>query len=107
MKKVILLALTLTLGGKFMFAQDENNLKNFRFGLKVAPALTWYKPDASSKNFAKGGSSLKLNYGLITEFRLNKVASFATGLEVAYDGGKLSVANPSSTPNFYYLSKDG
>jgi hypothetical protein len=109
MKKTLLLLLTLVFGGNFAFSQEENNLKNFRFGLKVAPALTWYKPDASSKNFNKGGSSLKLQYGLITEFRLNKVASFVTGFEVAYDGGKLTVASPSTsaTPNFYYLSKDG
>lgn len=105
MKKALLLALTLVAGAKLATAQDENDLKNFRFGLKVAPALTWYKPDASSKNFTKDGPSMKLHYGLITEFRLNKVASFATGVEVAYDGGKLAVQ--AATPNHYYLSKDG
>ena len=103
MKKVILLALALVLGGKWALAQDngENNIKNFRFGLKIAPALTWYKPD-DKKKFESGGVTAKFGYGLMAEFRLNKVASIGTGLEISYDGGKLNFLDT----NYYYLSKD-
>ncbi|MBK7183324.1 MAG: hypothetical protein IPH89_10510 [Bacteroidetes bacterium] len=36
---------------------DENEIKNFRFGLKVTPSLNWYKPDG--KIFEKNGISPK------------------------------------------------
>ncbi|HLG04449.1 MAG TPA: porin family protein [Bacteroidia bacterium] len=101
MKKELLLLLVLAFGSKFASAQDENELKNFRFGLKVAPMFTWFKPD-DPKKFESGGSRAKFGYGLMTEFRLNKVASIATGLEINYDGGKI---NPKDT-NYYFLSKD-
>lgn len=75
-------------------AQDENNLKNFRFGLNATPAIAWYKPD-NEKIYKSDGSKLKFAYGLLAEFRLNKVASFATGLNINYSGGKLSFVEDS------------
>lgn len=105
MKKVILLFLVLTLGGKWALAQDENNIKNFRFGLKATGMLTWYKPE-DKKKYESNGVTARGSYGLITEFRLNKVASIATGVQVDYDGGKLLYKTDVDT-NFYFLSKDG
>lgn len=101
MKKVILLLLALTFGGKYVIAQDENNIKNFRFGLKTAGQLTWYKPD-DKKKYTSGGVSAKGCYGLMMEFRLNKVASIAMGFQVDYFGGKLDMLDTS----YYFLSKD-
>lgn len=101
MKKVILLFLVLALGGKWAMAQEENNIKNFRFGLKATGMLTWMKPE-DKKKFSSDGVSAKGSYGLIMEFRLNKVASIATGFQVDYFGGKLNFLDTT----YYYLSKD-
>ncbi|MEO5643734.1 MAG: outer membrane beta-barrel protein [Bacteroidia bacterium] len=101
MKKVILLFLVLALSGNWAFAQEENNIKNFRFGLKATGMLSWMKPE-DKKKFSSGGVSAKGGYGLIMEFRLNKVASISTGFQVDYFGGKLNFNDTS----MYYLSKD-
>lgn len=101
MKKALFLLLSLLIGGKYAFAQDENELKNFRFGLRTGGMLTWYTPD-DKKKFTSDGVSAKGSYGLMMEFRLNKVAVIATGFQVDYDGGKLNMLDT----NFYFLSKD-
>lgn len=101
MKKVILLFLVLALSGKWAFAQEENNIKNFRFGIKATGQLSWMKPE-DKKKFSSGGVSAKGGYGLIMEFRLNKTASISTGFQVDYFGGKLNFLDTS----MYYLSKD-
>jgi len=56
--------------------------------LHATPAIAWYKPD-NEKVYESNGSKLKFAYGLLAEFRLNKVASFATGINVNYSGGTL------------------
>ncbi|MBN8702860.1 MAG: outer membrane beta-barrel protein [Bacteroidetes bacterium] len=72
------------------FAQEkENNMKNFRFGLKVTPMLAWFRPDGT-KVIESDGVKAKFGYGLMTEFRLNKNISFATGIGADYEGGKLN-----------------
>ncbi len=105
MKKALLLFLALTFGGKYVIAQDatagENDIKNFRFGLRTAGMLTWNKPE-DSKKYASNGVSAKGSYGLSAEFRLNKVASIATGFQVDYVGGKMNMLDT----NYYELSKD-
>ena len=90
------------------FAQDsgENNLKNFRFGLKAQPSVVWFKPE-DTKKYESSGARFKFAYGLMTEFRLNKVASFLTGLEINYMGGGTNYKDsthylpPDDTNNFY------
>ncbi|HTF04994.1 MAG TPA: porin family protein [Bacteroidia bacterium] len=103
MKKALILLLTLTLGASYSFAQDdENNLKNFRFGLVASPSLNWYKPEDSKKlenNGLKGGFA----WGLQMEFRLNKVASLVTGLQVSYDRGNMLLKD---TANFFYDTQE-
>lgn len=69
-------------------AQDSGS-KSFRFGLKAAPSLNWYTPE-DSKKFENAGLNFKFAWGLITEFKLAEVASFATGLQLDNDGGKLT-----------------
>lgn len=107
MKKILTITL-LVLTCNFLFAQDgENELKNIRFGLKVAPSINWLKPDG---NIIKGdGASVKFGGGLVLEFRLAKVISIQTGLEINTSGGKvkynngatLVTANSNSVSYFY------
>ena len=87
MKKLFILFAILFVS-KGLFAQEENNLKNFRFGLKVAPVFNWLRPDL--KKIDGAGASVGFKYGLITEFRLSSVASFVTGIEGSHLGGKLN-----------------
>jgi hypothetical protein len=102
MKKVLMLLFATAFSGTVAFAQEgENDLKNFRFGLKAIPMITWYKPDDAAK-FESGGAMLKFGYGLSTEFRLNKVAVIATGLQVDYDGGRINLKDTA----YYFLSRD-
>src|ERR1044072_4891992 len=106
MKKVLLLILALSIGGKYVIAQDaENDLKNFRFGLKAVGMITWFKPE-DKKKYSSGGTTAKGGYGLSLEFRLNKVASFNTGVQLDYDGGKINFLT-TADPNYYFLSRDG
>jgi hypothetical protein len=97
MKKISLFTLLFSLlfvCNSIKAQDDENNLKNFRFGLHATPAIAWYKPD-NEKIFESNGSKLKFAYGLSTEFRLNKVASFATGLNINYSGGTIDFVEDS------------
>lgn len=99
MKKILTITL-MVLMTNFLFAQDgENELKNIRFGLKVAPSINWLKPDG---NIIKGdGASVKFGGGLVLEFRLAKVISIQTGLEINTSGGKVKYNNGATliTPN--------
>lgn len=102
MKKLVLFLFVGILSSTFSFAQDtENNLKNFRFGLKIMPALTWFKPD-DTKKFENDGLRAKFGYGLSTEFRLNRVASIATGVQIDYDGGRIRLKDTA----YYFLDAD-
>lgn len=97
MKKILALAF-LFLAAKLVSAQDAADSKSFRFGLKMTPSIDWYNPD-DKKKFENGGAVLKFGYGLVTEFRLSNIVSFATGLQVDYSGGKL---NFKDTANYYF-----
>ena len=109
MKKlsILLLLFCFLSVGKTVFAQGENELKNFRFGLKAQPSLGWYKPE-EIKKYSSGGIKIKFGYGLITEFRLSKVASFQTGLEINSSGGIIEYLDstyfvPSGDTNKFYM----
>jgi hypothetical protein len=102
MKKAIFILLAFVFTAPMAFGQDgENNLKNFRFGLKAAPSFNWYRPDG--KKVTGNGAKLGFNYGLMLEFRLNDVASFATGIEGNHVGGKLAFADSAT----YLVHEDG
>ncbi|MBL0046560.1 MAG: outer membrane beta-barrel protein [Bacteroidetes bacterium] len=70
-------------------AQEDEPLKNFRFGLRVSPEISWLKP-SDVKKLDGAGAKFKLGYALMTEFRLNKVVSLATGIGFEKNGGSLS-----------------
>lgn len=102
MKKALILIFVLALGAGKAFAQDENNLKNFRFGLVAAPSLNWYKPE-DVKKMESNGIKAGFGWGLQMEFRLNKVASLVTGLQINYDRGNLHFVD---TANFLYDTQE-
>jgi hypothetical protein len=89
----------------------ENEIKNFRFGLAIMPSVNWY--DTESKILQRNGAALKFGGGLIMEFRLAKVASIQTGVNILTAGGKLiyrngGLYNPGATTiNYYYDNKVG
>lgn len=109
MKKIFTLTLA-TLITAFAFAGDENELKNFRFGLKVTPSVNWYKPDG--KIMAGNGAGVKFGGGVILEFRLAKVASLQTGIQIDMDGGKIKYnngginTNGANTVSYDYTNAD-
>lgn len=109
MKKILTIT-ALALAGNFTFAQDGNEIKNFRFGLAIDPSVNWYKPEG--KIIAKNGANVKFGGGLILEFRLAKVASFQTGLRITSEGGKVKYNNGatqdanSNIVNYLYITAD-
>jgi opacity protein-like surface antigen len=93
MKKSLVIFAVLLITFK-SFAQTD---QKFHFGLKAAPALVWFKSD--TKGLSSDGTRLGFIYGLVTEFNFGKNYAFATGLEVAYRGGKFkqSLETPGLT----------
>lgn len=101
MKKSALLPILIAMifMSRSAFAQGTDDSRLFHFGLKVAPALSWFKPN--DKKFTNDGSKLGFGYGLITEFGFSKNYAFSTGLEVLNAGGKLGF--PKSPDSTFYL----
>lgn len=90
MKKIFLFSL-LFIFIKSSYSQDEGaGLKNFRFGVKGSPTISWAKPE-DSKVFGADGARFRFGYGLVTEFKLNKVVSFNTGIEFNSYGAKFTM----------------
>lgn len=109
--KKLLTIMSIALIASTSFAQSsENELKNFRFGLKVTPSINWYKPEG--KIMSKNGVGAKFGGGLILEFRLAKVISIQTGVQIDLDGGKIKYNNGglsdpnSNTVSYYYNITD-
>jgi hypothetical protein len=94
MKKILALVAILTL---YKGASAGVNMGNFRFGLKVQPNLTWLSPE-DKKVFTSGGAKATFTYGLMVEYKLNSVASLATGFDFSSFGGRLSSVD---TQTFY------
>jgi Outer membrane protein beta-barrel domain len=94
MKKIYTLATLLLVSTLITKAADDDKtpLKNFRFGIKAVPVITWIQPD-DIKQFKNAGIKLKFNYGLTTEFKLTKTAVFATGFDFNTYGGKIEFQN--------------
>jgi hypothetical protein len=102
MKKILIVALALLFANvaNMNTAQaQENDLKNFRFGLKLAPSINWMKPD-NEKKFSSEGATLGFGWGMMMEFRLSDVASIYMGLQVDYDKGHLNFLDTT----VYYLN---
>src|SRR6187402_2330439 len=71
-------------------AWSQSSESSFRFGVKVQPALAWFRVDAPEEaNLESDGMPFGFGYGLITDFLFTDRYSFSTGIEIAYRGGKL------------------
>ena len=110
MKKIAIIS-ALAFITQLALAQDEGReAKNVRFGLKVTPSIDWYKPEG--KIMTGNGAVPKIGGGLIVEFRLAKVASLCTGVQIDLDGGKIKYHNDgiannnSNTVSYYYNNLD-
>jgi opacity protein-like surface antigen len=79
------------------------------FGLKASPSLAWLRSD--TKGYDSDGSRVGFIYGLITEFNFASRYAFATGIDIAYRGGKFKTVQEktdtttsiTSTYNLQYL----
>lgn len=89
---------------------QENEIKNFRFGLVIMPSINWYSTE--SKVIERDGVVPKFGGGLAIEFRLAKVAALATGINIVTGGGKLKYKNggeynkSASTVSYYFDEND-
>lgn len=118
MKKLLTIAL-LTLIAHSSFAQytyQDNaadgkiDLRKTRFGLMVAPNISWMKP-ASSKsndrlyNVESGGSNLGFSWGLMADYFFTSNYGIATGFQLNTTGGIINATydinnnSAPSTPN--------
>jgi len=59
----------------------------FRFGLHISPLIGWLKTDVAE--YDSDGPTINLNYGFSTEFMIASNYTFATGLDIITNGGKL------------------
>jgi hypothetical protein len=84
MKKFRLFLFVLVL---FSLTANAQNEKFFRFGLLGESGYAWLKPN--TKNLETKGGLMGLGYGMLAEFTLADNYSFASGIRVAYSGGKL------------------
>jgi hypothetical protein len=100
--KQILTITALALVTSCVFAQDDE-IKNVRFGLKVTPSVNWLKAE-NTKLQAGNGPAVKIGGGVILEFRLAKVASIQTGLQIDMDGGKVKYTNDGTNQVSYFYN---
>jgi hypothetical protein len=89
MKKYVLSSISFVMifASVSVSAQDNGSSNLFHFGLKIAPALSWFTPGETM--LAGGGPGLGFSYGLTTEFGFTKNYAFSTGLEILNANGKL------------------
>lgn len=90
-------------------SHQENEIRNFRFGLVVLPSINWYSTE--SKIIQRNGVAPKFGGGLAVEFRLAKVAAIATGMNIVTSGGKLEYVNQglydkSANSIYYYFNNN-
>ncbi len=76
-----------------LFAQQ----KPFKFGFKVAPAISWMSPDA--QDYEAGGSGFTFSWGFISDFTLMDNYYLSTGFNMSYFKGKLSYPHGHSAEN--------
>lgn len=109
MRKIFTVSL-FALATNFAFSQDDG-IRNFRFGLKVSPSINWLKPDVGNGNIiSNNGAALRYGGGLIIEYRLAKIISFQSGVQIDVSGGKTQYNNGtalnSNSVSYYYSTVD-
>lgn len=101
MKKLLILSIcSLLLSPVFAQESSGGDSPGFRFGIKVNPNVSWFRP--ADKNVLEGdGAKVKIAFGLITEFRLAKNYSFATGIDFpSLSGGSLRYVVATDSINY-------
>lgn len=78
MKKILLLVSSTVLLANSFLAQESDDDKKFRLGLKVAAQPTWFSSNEGSA--AKLNTGFGFGFGLALEFRMSKTAYFVTGV---------------------------
>ncbi len=110
MKKILLLATVLfglnTITNAQVSVTEDNDVKNFRFGLLGGLSMDWLNVD-NDKKFEKGGMGLGNHWGLQLEFKLNNTLSIISGLSLTSNNLKLNYNTASSADTvLYILDKD-
>lgn len=75
----------------------------FYFGLKAAPQITWMNPDAD--NMTGNGSKVGFAWGFIAEKNFTENYSIASGFNMLFNGGKLSIKEDVVNTNRNYFLK--
>lgn len=106
MKKLLILTLCAIMAIPAL-AQEassgNSSSPSFRFGIKVTPNVSWFRP-VDKKILEGAGGKAKIGFGLIAEFKLAQNYSFATGVEFpSFSGGNLKIVSDSIT---YLSNKD-
>ena len=87
MKKILLIvSSTLLLANSFL-AQEADDDKKFRLGLKVAGQPTWFSSNQGGTT--KLSTGFGFGFGLAMEFRLSKTAYFVTGIGGDFESGSV------------------
>lgn len=102
MKKVFrcTIAAAMCLSAGSSFAQETRSTainidsKDFRFGIFVAPTLSWMRPttnitDDNTYAPTNEGSKIGFTYGLMAEYHFAENYALVTGLQVNMTGGKI------------------
>ena len=80
MKKIFIIT-SITLISTILNAQNAGNENSkYRFGLKLTPSINWYVPEG--KIISSDGPIVRYGGGLIIEYKLAKVASLQTGIQI-------------------------
>ncbi len=74
--------------------------KPFKFGFKLAPAISWLSPD--SKDYEQGGSSFAFAWGFTADITLMEHYYLATGFNVSYFEGNLTYPHMLEVDNTSY-----
>lgn len=72
--------------------------KELRFGVYIAPTISWMRPTANKSNdgsyeSASEGSKVGFTYGVMAEYNFADNYAFVTGLQVNMTGGKIESKN--------------
>ncbi len=110
MKKIFILTAVLLGFQQLNYSQvsvtEDNEIKNFRFGLQVGTSFDWLN-SSNKKKLLNGGVGVGFDWGMQLEFRLANNFSFVSGLSLKTSSYKLDyVGAPEADAITYILDKN-
>ena len=97
MKKLCLIICSITLLALQISADEgiaKESKRKFRFGLRIAPQMTWIKADYKNlppnESYENGGVKVGFSWGPQAEIQMNEQFSIQTGVDVNYSTGKVN-----------------